>query len=90
MSLGDELDSYLEGLRPVGLPPSGEKLVAEAMRRLHEQPDAPLAERVSWGVVVCTNGNPEADTTFGQVAEVVGCSINDVHMALMHQREVSE
>lgn len=89
MSLGKELDSYLEGLHRVE-PPGSERLVAEAMRRLHERPDAPLAERVQWGVVVCTNGNPEADTTFGQVAEVVGCSINDVHQALMHQREVAE
>lgn len=68
-----------------------DRLRDEAMERLHANPTAPLVERVSWAVVVCSNGDPEnADATFGQIAEVADCSIEEVHQALLAQRERDE
>lgn len=90
MSLGDELDRYLKGLAPAA-DASQQTLVRAAMDKLHGQPDAPLVDRVSWAVVVCSNGDPEnEDATFGQIAEVAGCLIEEVHQALLAQRERDE
>lgn len=87
MSLGAELDEYLRGLT-AELSPT--ELRDEAMRRLHRKPDAPIADRVQLAVVVCCGGDAAKDTTFGQIAEVAECSIEDVHQALMHNLEVAD
>lgn len=90
MSLGPDLDRYLEGLA-VATPRTPTELRDEAMRRLHALPEtAPMADRVQLAVVVCCGGDPDKDATFGQIAEVAGCTIADVHQALRHQREVAD
>ena len=67
-----------------------DRLVALARDRLERLPDAPLTDRVSWALVVATAGNPENDCTFGMVASIVGCTISDVHQALLASREQFE
>jgi hypothetical protein len=65
-------------------------LVALARERLEQKPDANLTDRVCLGVVIAIAGKPENECTFPMVAEIVGCSVEDVHQALLASREAFE